>query len=118
MTDYEKEIISYRKQGKTYKEIKQILKISKSTISYYCTKNKLNILFESTKPSNIEEIILFKNEYHTAKDTIDKFKLSRYTYYKYIHPLVQKNVSFNKKKKKRIKCFLLFKLWKRNIIFI
>ena len=45
------EILKLRKEGKSYKQIKEILKCSKSTISYHCSKLDSN---RNLKETNLE----------------------------------------------------------------
>lgn len=45
-------ILKLRREGKTYKEITNLLKCSKSTVSYHCNKNNIKVYIE-----NIDKIL-------------------------------------------------------------
>lgn len=48
----EQDIIRYRKEGKSYSEIAKILNISKDTVRYWATKNKLNGIIRDNNSGN------------------------------------------------------------------
>jgi DNA-binding CsgD family transcriptional regulator len=78
-------VIELRLQGKTYKEIKQQLKISKATISYHL--NSVNLGTEIKAMTNDKIVSL--NEYykkHTTKECANKFSISEFTVKKYVMP--------------------------------
>lgn len=72
------QIMKLRKEGKTFNEIKQILKCSKSTISYHCSDEQKEKTKKRTKKRR-ENIIIsklerFKNrKYKSNKERIRKF---------------------------------------------
>lgn len=72
------EILKLRKEGKTYNEIKKILKCSKSTISYYCgvdqkekTENRTKKRRENILQVKIDNYKYRKNR--SLKESIRKF---------------------------------------------
>lgn len=83
-------IIQLRNEGKSYNEIKEIVKCSKSTISYFCRKAGLNNIGKSKKLNDyeIEQILEFYKT-HTLKETSNFFNVSRTTILK--HKKVYKN---------------------------
>lgn len=77
------EILKLRKEGKTYKEISQILNCAKSTISFHCTKENLGF---SQDIIHREIIDCIKREYKegsSRKEIAAKYKLTVYTVKKY-----------------------------------
>jgi len=85
------QVLFLRKEGKTYNEIKNIVRCSKATISYFCKKAGLNDIGKSPKLDNdkIEKIIEFYKT-HTLEETSKEFGVSRTTVLK--HKKEYKNV--------------------------
>lgn len=73
---YKEEILELRKNGKTYNEIVEILKCSKSTVSYYCKSYSLDDLIVSNTKRK-EEIISFFKKNNDFEKTISEFGISR-----------------------------------------
>lgn len=51
----EETIVTYRKEGKSYREIKDLLNCSKRTINYHCKKNNLLDTGKKRYPITIEK---------------------------------------------------------------
>lgn len=96
MTKNEQEIIKLRQNNKSYSEIKKILNLSKSTISYYCSKNNLNNKIIKNH-LNLNNIINFR-EIHSITETLIYFNISKYFYYKHINKNINKSLKSNNKK--------------------
>lgn len=79
------EIIRLRKEGKTYKEIKKILKCSFSTISYHCRRTELNDYNKVTKicESIIEQIPTLYEELKSTIKVAKKLNISKSSVLKY-----------------------------------
>lgn len=76
-------IIELKNQGKSHKEISEILKCAKSTVSYHCKKNKLNI---NNKLSDelIDNIQKMYINFTKINDISTILKISRSSVIKYI----------------------------------
>lgn len=86
MTEGLKEkILELRKNGKTYNEIIDEIKCSKSVVSYHCKKAGLENIGFTIETINDKKIKEIKKYYltHTLKETGEFFKVSRATVIKY-----------------------------------
>lgn len=89
-------ILELRKQGKTYKEICDLLGCAKSTVSYHCNskkKTKSFIRFEDRGISKSDVISCYVE--NGFRKTMDKYNLTSYMVSK-----LTKNVAYNKKQSK------------------
>ena len=77
------QILILRSEGKSYNEIKEIVKCSKATISYFCKKAGVNDIGKfSISEEKIEKIKEFYKT-HTLIETSKEFNVSRTTVLKY-----------------------------------
>lgn len=104
-------IIKLRKDGKTYNEIQEILKCSKSTISYYCKKINGGDI-DNSLDLTVEDVEKIKEYYkiHSLKETKEYFNISVSSIFKYcgrkttlLSPEEKKRNSVNAVKKRRRK---------------
>lgn len=81
MSTLKTKIISLRKEGKTYEEIKKILKCAQSTISYYCISEGLGTgkILTEEKINEIKEYYLT----HSLEETANHFNIGKSTVKKY-----------------------------------
>ena len=83
MERYSEKIITLRKEGKTYKEIKNIIGCAMSTISYHCTLNGLGDNNKKVTENEIIELQKMYDEFGSLKkvakitgrsfDTVQKY---------------------------------------------
>lgn len=97
-------ILSLRKEGKSYNEIKKILNISKSVICYHCKSMNINEPIDRSFYSIKENIDLEElNEYyltHTILETAEKFGISRSAVIKYVDSKTSKLCEDERKRRK------------------
>ena len=103
-------ILNLKKEGKTYKEIKEILGCAISTISYHCNNNDMG-----TKIGLDDKLIEKIKKYyktHSIEETINEFNISKTTILKYCdskrvkltnEERKKKNVSYVQNRRKKIK---------------
>lgn len=80
-------VLELRRDGKTYKQICEILKISKATVWYHCKSmgmdGPINHIYKINDPNMISEM----NEYyktHTTEETAEMFNVCRSSVIKYV----------------------------------
>lgn len=105
ITDKEEEIIKLRKEGLTFNQIKNTLKCSKSTVSYYCKKHGLSDYNFYVKVS--ENIIIEMQKYYDEVESCikvsEKFNVSKFTVLKYIKTKKKQKLTDNELKENRCK---------------
>jgi len=94
---YKERILELRSEGKTYKEIKEELGCSISTISYHCGDGKTKKLNEDL----INDIRKYYNEGNSSIKTAEYFNISKSTVLKYVDSRRQTKMS-DKERKKRL----------------
>ena len=114
-TSLKEKIIELRKEGKSYNEIKKILKCSKATISYHCKNEGINdIGLDTSKKLGKEEIEDLKNFYksNTIKETSTRFGVSETTVKKYVE---KKRIVYETDDDKRKANYLRVKSFRRRM---
>lgn len=94
---YKHKILKLRSEGKTYKQIKEELNCSISTISYYCSKGEEG---RTLSYDLIEKIKNYYNEGYSSIETAEKFNVGKSTVLKYVDTRKRTKLSEEEKKKK------------------
>jgi hypothetical protein len=84
MERYSKEIITLRKEGKTYKEIVNLLGCAMSTVSYHCKIHKLGVNNQKVSEDEIKSFQILYDTLGSLKKVMKKTNRSFETVKKYV----------------------------------
>jgi biotin operon repressor len=97
------EIISLRKKGLTYNEIKDKLKCAKSTISHHCKKEGVGSASFVVTQESIDKMQSLYNKYKSCEKVAQELSVSKSTVLRYVETISKDPLSLEERKKRNVK---------------